>query len=478
MSYQPLVLENDINAILTSSDDLRDYFLDGISYTKDLFNKLNDASVFNDKIAKALKGIKNHQKIASIVVIGCGGTGSWLMPKLVKTINDAERKGILTNNFKFVMIDADTVEDKNLVRQNFVPMDIGVNKAEVMANRYGGLINPVYESIFFDKYISTKEQNLKRAPHERDMFIEVESLTELKDNASYGDRIIFNLVDNMKARVAVHTMATKNFFNTSGRTFVVDTGNDLYNGQFFVTEYYAQKAIEDKKQEKTSTSTICSSIESYFGRNSDQILSEEDVSLYSCAEADVDEENQDQMLVANDFAATICHNWLINFCLSKISSGNVRVQKEASFVCGSSSTMNTSEYHISPIEYAFGFVINTLFKSKAIYSRNGSILPFEADSFIADRLDFNIGSASIAKVFKMFKSTSYEHIVESLSESVIDKYGKVDFELYGNGGGNPFFMIHLLFAANLPKNFFIDTHLFSNLFILTEEAVKEGLIQH
>ena len=109
MSYQPLVLENDINAILTSSDDLRDYFLDGISYTKDLFNKLNDASVFNDKIAKALKGIKNPKKIASIVVIGCGGTGSWLMPKLVKTINDAERKGILTNNFKFVMIDADTV---------------------------------------------------------------------------------------------------------------------------------------------------------------------------------------------------------------------------------------------------------------------------------------------------------------------------------------------------------------------------------
>lgn len=357
-----------------------------------------------------------------------------------------------------------------------MPMDIGVNKAEVMANRYGGLINPVYESIFFDKYISTKEQNLKRAAHERDMFIEVESLTELKDNASYGDRIIFNLVDNMKARVAVHTMATKDFFNTSGRTFVVDTGNDLYNGQFFVTEYEPQKAIEDKKQEKTSTSTICSSIESYFGRNSNQILSEEDVSLYSCAEADVDEENQDQMLVANDFAATICHNWLINFCLSKISSGNVRVQKEASFVCGSSSTMNTSEYHISPIEYAFGFAINTMLKSKKTYSRNGSLVSYDIDSFIADGLDFGVGKNSIAKTFKSFKGTSYEDIISSLSESVIDEDGRINFELYNTDNLNPYFMVYLLIITNIQKSAFIDVDTLTHCFILVEEAIKEGII--
>lgn len=49
-------------------------------------------------------------KLGAITVIGCGGTGSWLMPKLAKTINDLIRKNIISkDNFCLNLVDFDTV---------------------------------------------------------------------------------------------------------------------------------------------------------------------------------------------------------------------------------------------------------------------------------------------------------------------------------------------------------------------------------
>lgn len=44
-----------------------------------------------------------------IIVVGCGGTGSWLIPKLAKTINDMKRKKLLANHFSLILVDGDTV---------------------------------------------------------------------------------------------------------------------------------------------------------------------------------------------------------------------------------------------------------------------------------------------------------------------------------------------------------------------------------
>lgn len=49
-----------------------------------------------------------------IVVVGCGGTGSWLIPKLAKTINDMKRKQMLSNNFSLILVDGDTVNLNSL----------------------------------------------------------------------------------------------------------------------------------------------------------------------------------------------------------------------------------------------------------------------------------------------------------------------------------------------------------------------------
>lgn len=60
-------------------------------------------------------------------IIGAGGVGSWLAPSLCMLIG---RENV-------VLIDGDTLEKKNLNRQLFTEQDIGRNKAEALAEKYG-----------------------------------------------------------------------------------------------------------------------------------------------------------------------------------------------------------------------------------------------------------------------------------------------------------------------------------------------------
>lgn len=68
-----------------------------------LFNDLRDSN--NSFSYRSL----HKPAIKNIVVIGCGGTGSWLIPKLVKTMNDLKRKDSLCPEPKLILVDGDTV---------------------------------------------------------------------------------------------------------------------------------------------------------------------------------------------------------------------------------------------------------------------------------------------------------------------------------------------------------------------------------
>lgn len=70
-----------------------------------------------------------------LVLVGCGGTGSWLAPAVVRV-----GKLLIERFNKSVEIrfyDPDVVEEKNIYRQNFCAAEIGRNKAEALAERYG-----------------------------------------------------------------------------------------------------------------------------------------------------------------------------------------------------------------------------------------------------------------------------------------------------------------------------------------------------
>lgn len=70
-----------------------------------------------------------------LVLVGCGGTGSWLAPGVVRVGRLlAEKFG---KEVTITFFDPDVVEEKNVYRQNFCQAEIGRNKADVLAYRYG-----------------------------------------------------------------------------------------------------------------------------------------------------------------------------------------------------------------------------------------------------------------------------------------------------------------------------------------------------
>lgn len=229
-----------------------------------------------------------------IVVVGCGGTGSWLIPKLAKTINDMKRKNLLSQDFSLILVDGDTAEPKNLIRQNFIEPDIGSNKAEVMALRYGPVIKDI-EVQYLDKYLTMKRG------YDPAHFVNIAVLGNMI--AHCNKVVVFNLVDNQNARRAVHSLPINGW--------VVDIGNELAHGQLFATPYgrATTKEFDSLK---------------FFSMSPETLTEEEEVKIYSCAEADADEALEEQFLVANDTAALVGHNWLCSF-MSKPDSIPARI---------------------------------------------------------------------------------------------------------------------------------------------------------
>ena len=251
-----------------------------------------------------------------------------------------------------------------------------MNKAQVMIDRYLPHLYDGCEAVYVDKYITTEAQLVTRDKEVHDKFIRIGELlnSPIMICPENSDVIVFNLVDNNLARQAIHQMPTANFPNSknfNSKYYIVDTGNDMYNGQFFVSSYVNEYTDPQSNcfvkyyQEKTN----------FFGYNEEALNATDDVSLYSCAEADVDIDNQDQMLVANDFAATICHNWLINFLLIKMKKGYAEVQKYSDFICGNISKMSTKEVMIDQTMASMFFAKELLLgRYKAKMSEDGENL--------------------------------------------------------------------------------------------------------
>ena len=142
-----------------------------------------------------------------ILIIGAGGTGGYILPNLYRIAYATKRK------YRVVIADGDIVEKKNLIRQNFSEIDIGINKAEAMAERYSDVFG--IETEYVPEYIE-----------DEDMLCELlmqRSQDERYTNPAY---IIIGAVDNNRSRVMCH-----NVFNKLNDVIYIDSGNGEYTGQ-------------------------------------------------------------------------------------------------------------------------------------------------------------------------------------------------------------------------------------------------------
>ncbi|MFM7885720.1 MAG: ThiF family adenylyltransferase [Pseudanabaena sp.] len=69
-----------------------------------------------------------------LILIGCGGTGGWLAVNLPRIAYLQKQTG---KKVSITFIDPDVIEATNIPRQNFIPSDLGLAKASVLAARYG-----------------------------------------------------------------------------------------------------------------------------------------------------------------------------------------------------------------------------------------------------------------------------------------------------------------------------------------------------
>ncbi|WP_008318599.1 ThiF family adenylyltransferase [Leptolyngbya sp. PCC 6406] len=70
-------------------------------------------------------------------LIGCGGTGSFLVQLLCRVVLMLQEQG---RGAKLVLVDPDGVEAKNITRQCFCGAEVGSNKAHTLARRYGAAL--------------------------------------------------------------------------------------------------------------------------------------------------------------------------------------------------------------------------------------------------------------------------------------------------------------------------------------------------
>ena len=150
-----------------------------------------------------------------IVQLGAGGTGGHIAPHMYRLLYSLERP------VRYIICDGDVVEEKNLVRQNFTPADLGENKAQVLAERYSIVFG--METEYVPGFVETEER-----------------LKELLTPAYLGKRrpnsyredlieemvILIGAVDNNKSRQLCHRV-----FGQAKELIYLDSGNGEYTGQ-------------------------------------------------------------------------------------------------------------------------------------------------------------------------------------------------------------------------------------------------------
>lgn len=194
-----------------------------------------------------------------VFLVGCGGTGSWLAPHLARYLRLFKQVNPATE-LKLYFVDPDDVEEKNTFRQNFIPAEIGRNKAETLAMRYtmsAGL--PIVAC--------------------------AENFDKVKDERMRGENsmvLYLGCVDNAAARRSISKkMSYQKWRETS--SYWIDCGNHKYSGQVLLSadgdasidpfalkglcsfippaQVFHPELFEDEKEKKVKLSTKLSCAE-------------------------------------------------------------------------------------------------------------------------------------------------------------------------------------------------------------------------
>jgi PRTRC genetic system ThiF family protein len=140
-------------------------------------------------------------KVVNVVVVGAGGTGSALLPRLMQ-LNFAMKELGHPGGLHVTLYDDDTVSPANVGRQCFFPQDVGQYKATLIINR-------------LNQGWGTKWEAVPK---------------KLKKSDRISADIIIGCVDSRKGRAAIIGAVS------SYHCYYIDAGNNENSGQVVIGE--------------------------------------------------------------------------------------------------------------------------------------------------------------------------------------------------------------------------------------------------
>jgi len=151
-------------------------------------------------------------KPVKIIMLGAGGTGGHIAPHLYRLLHTLNRYT------KIIICDGDIVEDKNLVRQNFISADLGRNKAQVLAERYASAFG--LEVSYIPEFIEDENRLMELVKPD------VYHAGPYTNKRMEGLSILIGCVDNNRSRQLCHQV-----FKASKNLVYIDSGNGEHTGQ-------------------------------------------------------------------------------------------------------------------------------------------------------------------------------------------------------------------------------------------------------
>jgi PRTRC genetic system ThiF family protein len=217
-------------------------------------------------------------KPVKIIMLGAGGTGGHVAPNLYRLLHTLKRPvGV-------IIADGDIVEEKNLIRQNFISSDIGRNKAQVLAERYASAFG--MEVHYIPDFVEDESKLAELI--KPDVYMS----SPYSNQHAEGISILIGAVDNNRSRQICHQV-----FKKADNLIYIDSGNGEYTGQV---------VCGIRRKGKTYYKPI--------GDLYPDILDDKDKfpTELSCAEASV---SAPQSIVANIMAATAVVSYLYNILI-------------------------------------------------------------------------------------------------------------------------------------------------------------------
>ncbi len=195
----------------------------------------------------------------NVFVIGAGGTGGRLIPMLSQFMRSITR-GVSPTGWlespRIWLIDDDIVEQKNILRQNFIERDVSKPKAAVLAERYTKAYG--VDIVPLTLRVTTAGRD--------DLYNAVNNYLYIKNgnkNTTFhnivGNSIVVICVDSVQARRDILNTFIMNATGDYPKTFFVDAGNEDNFGQvtFFTPTVVVNRPVVNKEKDEQELPKLC-----------------------------------------------------------------------------------------------------------------------------------------------------------------------------------------------------------------------------